>query len=180
MSEKTEKIVYIETAKLKPYENNPRKNDCAVDKVAESIRQFGFKVPIVVDGDNVIVCGHTRWKAARKLGIEKVPCIIAKDLTDEQVNAFRLVDNRTHEFAEWNDSLLKEELTKLKDFDLSKFDFSIDDKNKVEYVKQIIEPYKKIYFLVECNVDDADLVLSSIENLKNQLKGRIDYESTAR
>ena len=80
---------------LKPYEKNPRKNDEAVNFVAESIKQFGFKVPIIIDKNNVIVAGHTRFKAAKKLGISEVPCIVADDLTEEQIKAFRLADNTT-------------------------------------------------------------------------------------
>lgn len=83
-------IKEIAIASLREYENNPRNNDSAVDAVAESIREFGFKVPIVIDGNNMIVCGHTRVKAAQKLGMETVPCIIANDLTPEQIKAFRL------------------------------------------------------------------------------------------
>lgn len=83
-------IVYRNTAELIPYANNPRNNDKAVDAVAASIREFGFKIPIVVDSDGVIVAGHTRLKAAQKLGLESVPVIVADDLTEDQVKAFRL------------------------------------------------------------------------------------------
>ena len=88
-------IVYVTADDLKPYGNNPRRNDDAVDAVAESIIEFGFKVPIVVSSDMTIVTGHTRLKAARKLGMKEVPCIIADDLTDEQIDAFRLADGFT-------------------------------------------------------------------------------------
>lgn len=84
------KIEYFKTEELTPYAKNPRKNDGAVDPVANSIREFGFKVPIVIDKENNVVCGHTRLKAAKKLGMKTVPCIIADDLTEEQVKAFRL------------------------------------------------------------------------------------------
>ena len=104
------KIEYVKTADLIPYANNPRKNDAAVDKVAESIREFGFKNPIIVDSNNEIIAGHTRLKAAEKLGMEEVPTIKAEDLTPEQVKAFRIADNKTHEFAEWDMDLLREEL----------------------------------------------------------------------
>lgn len=79
---------------LTPYENNPRNNDMAVDAVAESIKQFGFKNPVIIDKDGVIVAGHTRYKAAKKLGITDIPCISANDLSDEQIKAFRLADNK--------------------------------------------------------------------------------------
>ena len=80
---------------IKPYERNPRLNDNAVDAVAASLKEFGFRQPIVIDGDGVIVCGHTRYKAAKKLGLAKVPVHVAKDLTPEQVKAYRLADNKT-------------------------------------------------------------------------------------
>jgi ParB-like chromosome segregation protein Spo0J len=100
-------------AAIKPYEKNPRQNDAAVDAVAESIRRFGFRQPIVVDEAGVIVCGHTRWKAAQKLGLTEVPVHVARDLTPEQVRAYRLADNKTAELAEWNLELLPIELAEL-------------------------------------------------------------------
>ena len=100
----------ISLADLKPYENNPRRNDSAVDAVAKSIKEFGWRQPVVIDSDNVIVCGHTRFKAAQKLGLEKVPCIVADDLTPEQIKAFRLVDNKTAELAGWDFEKLDAEL----------------------------------------------------------------------
>ena len=108
---------------IKPYEKNPRKNEEAVKYVAESIKQFGFKVPIVIDKDSVIVAGHTRYKAAKKLGLSEVPCIIADDLTEEQIKAFRLADNKVAEKAEWDFDLLADELDDLFDFDMSVFGF---------------------------------------------------------
>jgi len=101
---------------IKPYEKNPRKNDKAVEKVAESIKEFGFKVPIVIDKNNKIVAGHTRYKASEQLGLEKVPCIVADDLSEEQVKAFRIADNKVTEIAEWDNDLLLEELEGLEDF----------------------------------------------------------------
>lgn len=95
-------IVYRQLETISPYEKNPRKNDDAVEYVANSIREFGFKVPIVIDKDGVIVAGHTRYKAAKKLKMENVPCIVADDLTDEQIKAFRLADNKTAEKATWD------------------------------------------------------------------------------
>ena len=103
-------IIEMSIDDLKPYENNPRKNRAAIKDVAASIREFGFKVPIVVDSDNVIVAGHTRYEASKLLGLETVPCIIADDLTEDQVKAFRLADNKVSEKAKWDDELLKIEL----------------------------------------------------------------------
>ena len=121
-------IKELSISQLHEYDNNPRNNDSAVDAVAESIREFGFKVPIVIDGDNVIVCGHTRVKAAQKLGMETVPCIIADDLTPEQIKAFRLADNKTSELAGWDFAKLEEELFGISDkFDMSAFGFELPD-----------------------------------------------------
>ena len=119
---------------LKPYKNNPRRNDKAVDAVVKSIRQFGFKEPIVIDKDNVIVCGHTRLKAAQKLKLEKIPCVIADDLTPEQIKAFRLIDNKTAELAEWDFDMLNKELANIEipDFDISEFDFKIKNFSDAE------------------------------------------------
>lgn len=115
-------IKEIRTADLKPYENNPRNNDGAVDAVANSIREFGFKVPIVVDKNNVIVAGHSRARAAEKLGLEFVPCIIADDLTEEQIKAFRLADNKTGELATWDFDKLNNELNGI-DLNMNQFGF---------------------------------------------------------
>lgn len=119
------KELKIET--LKEYENNPRNNDAAVDAVAESIERFGFKVPIVVDRNNVIVAGHTRLKAAKRLGLETVPCIVADDLTEEQVKAFRLADNKTAELAEWDFEKLETELADLAALGVEMDGFGFDE-----------------------------------------------------
>ena len=103
-------ITDIRTCDLKPYENNPRLNEDAVDLVAASIDEFGFKQPIVVDKDLIIIAGHTRWKAAQKLGLETVPCIQADDLTPAQVKAYRLADNKVAEAAQWDLDALQFEL----------------------------------------------------------------------
>lgn len=120
--EKT-KVIYMDTDSLIPYANNPRLNDNAVDAVAASIKEFGFKVPIVVDGENVIINGHTRLKAAHKLGLKQVPVIVADDLTPEQVKAFRLADNKTSEFAEWDMDKLQIELEGIDEIDMGEFGF---------------------------------------------------------
>ncbi len=105
------------------YENNPRKNDDAVEAVANSIREFGFKVPIIVDKNNVIVAGHTRLKASKKLGFKEVPCIVADDLTEEQIKAFRIADNKTSELAEWDFDKLVSELKELDNIGMTQFGF---------------------------------------------------------
>lgn len=116
-------IVYKKISELKPYENNPRNNDNAVEYVANSIKEFGFKVPIVIDKDNVIVTGHTRLKASELLGLKEVPCIVANDLTEEQIKAFRLADNKVGEIAEWDFDLLDEELKNILNIQMEDFNF---------------------------------------------------------
>ena len=108
---------------IRPYEKNPRRNDEAVDAVAASIREFGWQQPIVVDKDGVIIAGHTRYKAAKKLKCDTVPVVVADDLTEDQVKAYRLADNKTGELAEWDTAMLGEELAELADFDMSQFGF---------------------------------------------------------
>ena len=117
------KIVMMPPEELIPYERNPRRNDKAVDVVANSIREFGFKVPIIVDADNVIICGHTRRLAALMLKLDEVPVIVADDLSDEQIRAYRLADNRVAELAEWDEQALREELAKIQGIDLSGLGF---------------------------------------------------------
>lgn len=110
---------------LKVYGNNPRKNDEAVPYVAASIKEFGFKVPIIIDKDNVIIAGHTRYKAAKELKLKSVPVVIADDLTEEQVNAFRLIDNKTQELSSWDFNKLLDELNGLIDeIDMTQFGFA--------------------------------------------------------
>lgn len=121
---------------LKPYEKNPRLNDDAVKYVAESIKEFGFKVPIVIDKDNNIVCGHTRWKACKKLKIDTVPCVVADDLTEEQIRAYRLADNKVGEKAEWDLALLDTELAEIETIDMTLLGF--DDKEE-ETPQEVVE-----------------------------------------
>ena len=122
-------IVKLKVSDLIPYINNPRNNENAVDKVASSIKEFGFKVPIVIDKNNVVVNGHTRLLASKKIGLEEVPCIIADDLTDAQIKAFRIADNKVSEYATWDEELLKIELEQLEelDFDLELTGFELDE-----------------------------------------------------
>ena len=116
-------IEYRKIREIKPYGKNPRKNDASVKYVAQSIKDFGFKVPIVVDKDGVIIAGHTRYKAANSLGLTEVPVIVAEDLSDAQVKAYRLADNKVGEFSEWDIDLLAEELQDLSDFDMESLGF---------------------------------------------------------
>ena len=120
------KIEEIKLADITPYEKNPRKNDNAVEYVAESIKKFGFKVPLVIDADGVIVTGHTRFKAAKQLGLKTVPCIRATDLSPEQIKAFRLADNKVAEFASWDFELLQGELQELEGLNVDLSDLGFD------------------------------------------------------
>ena len=121
-------IKELAITELHEYENNPRNNDGAVDAVAASIEEFGFKVPIIIDSDNTIVAGHTRLKAAKKLGYDVVPCIVADVLTPEQIRAFRLADNKTGELAGWDFAKLEEELSGISEqFDMTAFGFAAED-----------------------------------------------------
>ena len=131
-------IVYKNISELQPYKNNPRNNKEAVKYVANSIKEFGFKVPIIIDKNNEIIAGHTRLEASKKLGLKEVPCIIAADLTEEQVKAFRLADNKVSEIAEWDFDLLEQELADIQDIDMSMFDFDLSSLDNEEE-KEIIE-----------------------------------------
>ena len=117
---------------LQPYRKNPRINDEAVKYVAESIRRFGFKVPVVIDSSNVIVAGHTRLKAAKQLGMDTIPCVVADDLSPEEIRAFRLADNKVAEKSKWDADLLTEELEGITDIDMSAFDFDIPGEEETE------------------------------------------------
>ena len=119
------KIKDVKIKDLKPYENNPRDNEGAVEYVANSIAEFGFKVPLVIDKNNVIVCGHTRLKAAERLNMASVPCIVADDLTDDQIKAFRLADNKVSEAASWDYELLNIELEDI-NLDMEAFGFEFN------------------------------------------------------
>ena len=132
-------IIELSISDVKPYEKNPRKNDQSVDKVANSIKEFGFKVPIVVDKNNIIVCGHTRYKAAKKLGLSVVPCVVADDLTEEQIKAYRLADNKVGEDSLWDMDLLSEELGDILDLDMTEFGFELLEDEPEEVVEDDFE-----------------------------------------
>src|SRR5262249_25341970 len=123
------KIELRKVSEIKPYPGNPRVNDAAVDAVVASIREFGFRQPIVVDTEDVIVVGHTRYKAALKLGLEKVPVHVAMELTPEQIKAYRIADNKTVELSDWNYDLLPIELAELQgmNYDLGLLGFDQDE-----------------------------------------------------
>lgn len=149
-------IVYKRLDELREYENNPRKNDKAVAAVAASIKLAGFKVPMVVDAAGVIVCGHTRYKAAKQLGMQAVPCIIADDLTEEQIRAFRLADNKTAEQAEWDFDKLDAELEMLADMDMAAFGFDMGDDGDDDAPKERDDLSDKVGAIFEVIVECAD------------------------
>lgn len=152
------KIINIDINKLKPYKNNPRKNDEAVEYVANSIKEFGFKVPIIVDKDYEIIAGHTRLKAAQQLGLKEVPIIIADDLTEEQVKAFRLADNKASEIAEWDFNLLDNELSNILDIDMSNFGFDMfeEEEQEIERTDLSDKIFEKYEIIISCT-DEKDL-----------------------
>lgn len=131
-------IIYKKLDEIMPYERNPRNNTEAVDKVANSIKEFGFKNPIIIDAAGVIVCGHTRYKAAQRLGMEKVPCIMADDLTPYQIAAFRLADNKVSEFSNWDFSLLESELSEI-DSLIDMTDFGFEGNGELPDIDDLFE-----------------------------------------
>ena len=147
-------IQNVPISALKPYENNPRLNDKAVDAVAKSIETFGFKVPLVISADVEIVCGHTRYKAANKLGIQEVPCIVADDLTPEQIRAFRLADNKTNELAQWDVASLAVELEELATAgvdNMADFGFDLGENWWRQAAWRKAEKYCDLKVRVKCN-----------------------------
>lgn len=138
-------IKYIPIDVIKPYKNNPRLNEDAIPYVMNSIKEFGFKNPIILDKNNVIVAGHTRLESAKRLDMKEVPVIYADNLTEEQIKAFRLADNKVAEKSMWDYTKLDEELDSILDIDMSMFDFDIntddleldyDNENEVEDINK--------------------------------------------
>lgn len=150
-------IIMLPVPEVRPYEKNPRKNADAVKYVKASIEKFGFKQPIIVDSNRVIIAGHTRLEAAKSLGMAEVPCIMADDLTEDQVKAFRLADNKVSEFAEWDLDLLGAELEDLAgDCDLNMCDFGFFDdsekeKDKEETQENGVDLTPTYQIIVECS-----------------------------
>ena len=161
-------IVNKNIGELVPYEKNPRKNKDAVQYVANSIKEFGFKVPVVIDKNNVIVAGHTRYMASKQLGLKEIPCIVADDLTDEQIKAFRLADNKVGEIAEWDFEMLDKELALLTDIDMSDFNFKEEDINwdDVEDLtdESYEEPQHKMLECPFCHHVDRDIHFKKVSD----------------
>ena len=169
-------IVNLKVEELIPYINNPRNNTEAVDKVAASIKEFGFKVPIVIDKDNVVVTGHTRLLASKKLGLQEVPCVIADDLSPAQIKAFRIADNKVSEYAQWDEDMLKVELEELEEMnfdldsvsiDFSDFDMALDLEDTEEGQEQEENIYTK-----EINIPQYEITgeCPKLEELVNEEK----------
>ena len=162
-------IINIPIAKIKPYKKNPRKNDHAVDAVAASIKEFGFLVPMVIDKNNEIVCGHTRYKAAKSLGMKEVPCVIADELTEDQIKAFRLADNKVGELASWDMDLLPLELA---DIMLPMTDFGFEAISEDEFGESFTldDGEKKPFQQISITVHDeqAKLILAAIKYVYDQ------------
>lgn len=137
------KIEWLEPEKLRAYENNPRRNEEAIEPVARSIHEFGFRNPILIDASGTIIAGHTRLEAAKQLGLKEVPVIRIEDLTEDQVRAFRLVDNKVAEIAEWDPWALSLELETI-DMDLSAFDFDLDLEDPLRPEKSTGGPHGSI------------------------------------
>lgn len=151
------KIEYVDINNIKPYKKNPRKNEEAIPYVMESIKQFGFKNPVILDKDNVIVAGHTRIESAKRLGITEIPCIYADDLTDEQIRAFRLADNKVGEIAEWDIDLLDTELDDILNIDMSDFGFDLDLENEeIERTDLSDKEFEKYEIIITCE-NELDL-----------------------
>jgi site-specific DNA-methyltransferase (adenine-specific) len=162
-------IIYKKVSELIPYVNNPRKNDKSVDSVASSIKNFGFKVPIVIDSKGEIVTGHTRIKASKKLGLTEVPCIVADDLSDAQIKAFRIADNRVGEESDWDFNLLKIELDSIQDIDLDFLNFDNMDNMFSDAIPMDCydtRDYANEHFLVTFDKDD----LKNMEKFINFLE----------
>lgn len=144
-------IKYIPIDDIKPYKNNPRLNEDAIPYVMNSIKEFGFKNPIILDKNNVIVAGHTRLESAKRLDIKEVPVIYADDLTEEQIKAFRLADNKVSEKSQWDYTKLDEELDGILDIDMSMFDFeNIEETNLDDFFEDNDNKKEKESKLIEC------------------------------
>ena len=154
-------IVEKNVKDLIPYEGNPRKNEEAIESVANSIKEFGFKNPVVIDKDNVIVCGHTRVLAAKRLKMKTVPCVLADDLNEEQIKAFRLADNKTAELSTWDIPLLEIELAEI-NMDMEQFGFTDLDEEKPERTKK----EDKLH-VVTCPHCGAEIILTKNFRVKD-------------
>ena len=169
---------------IAPYEDNPRKNEDAVQVVMNSIKEFGIKQPLVLDENNVIVVGHTRFEAAKRLGYKEVPCVIASDLTEEQITAYRLADNKTNEYSKWDMQLLSGELALITNIDMEMFGFDLevdeeqkkkDTKAEIPFTEVLGEEHNYIVLYFDNEVDwlqiQSILDLKEVRNLSTRKDG---------
>lgn len=189
------KIINLPISQITQYANNPRANDGAVPYVADSIQEYGFRVPILIDRNYVIIAGHTRYKAAKKLGMTELPCIIADDLTPAQVKAYRLMDNKASEKSKWNEELLAQEFEALANegFDLTKtafepfeiesitnglfddggegFDVEADEDETPDIPDSSAEPVdERFSMIVCCHTDEEKAAVQEILGIKGELR----------
>ena len=145
-SKKEWQVLWKDVNELTPYAKNARINDKTVPYLVNSIKRFGFKVPLVIDEKGVVVCGHTRLKAALECGMARVPCVLADDLTEDEIKAFRLADNKIQEMSSWDDDLLDQELVELKDAGIEMDDLGFGDMgadwDKLDDIEDEQEPPK--------------------------------------
>ena len=168
-------IIEKKLSEIRPYEKNPRLNDGAVEKVAKSIKEFGFKQPIVVDSDGVIIAGHTRYKAAQKLGLKTVPVLVASDLPPEKVKAYRLADNKVSDFAIWDNKLLLEELEDIGSDIFTGFDLGgvFDDVLDEDDNKPIEENTSGVTYEIVVRTEDREKI-ERLQSLWEQVEN--EYE----
>lgn len=168
MKENAKEIIQMRVDDLIPYDNNPRRNDAAVDKVANSIRAFGFKNPIIIDEHNVIICGHKRHKAAKKLGLKEVPCVVASGLTDEEIRAYCIADNKVAELAEWDEELLERELEQI---DMNMTDFGLEPVEKIwprltDITEAVQSPPKRVFVVAAFPVENIHIAQKAVEQIQ--------------
>lgn len=168
-------IVDKDISELIAYENNPRYNKEAVQYVANSIEQFGFKVPVIVDRNNVVIAGHTRIEAALKLGMKQVPTLIADDLTDQQAKAFRLADNKVAEFSSWNYWELQGELEDLPEWNMSDFGFLMSEIEENQEYKDFIEKFEPKLTTDDCYTP-KEVYEAVLKWVKDEYKIKDDQE----
>jgi hypothetical protein len=172
-------IIYKNVKDLIPYINNPRNNDDSVSLVASSIKNFGFKVPIVIDSKNEIVAGHTRLLAAKKLNMDKVPCIIADDLDDNQVKAFRLADNKVAEFSKWDDQLLWTEISQIDGLDMTEFGFEMFDADNFGLDFELPDgeknPFQQMTF--KLSDEQADFIKEQLKHIDTEQQDNYGNEN---
>lgn len=172
------KITEMSVKELKPYAKNTKKHDkTQIANVAESIKQYGFVQPIVVDKDNSIVIGHCRYEAAKKLKLETVPCVCVDELTDEQVKALRIVDNKSNE-SPWDMEFLADELAEI---DMNGFDFdfginAVDENDIPDVEEKELKPYKKVHYLITLDINENDKVIDLIKQIESV--GGVEVDST--